>query len=147
MKNELRSELMRRKKAGWAAYNSNRNVIEQARDDELRATLFNSTVLPALNYSSETWSLTRNLENQLRRIQISFERRMFGITLHQQRLNRLHNEDIRSLSKVRDIILHIDQAKHTFAGHLIRRDGGRWLTSVCWEPREKKRHRVRSPPR
>uniref|UniRef100_A0A7I4Z318 Uncharacterized protein n=1 Tax=Haemonchus contortus TaxID=6289 RepID=A0A7I4Z318_HAECO len=64
---------------------------------------------------------------------------MVGITLHQQRLNRLHNEDIRSLSEVRDRILHIDKAKHTFAGHLIRRDDGRWSTSGCWELREKKR--------
>uniref|UniRef100_A0A7I4Y7Y7 Transposase n=1 Tax=Haemonchus contortus TaxID=6289 RepID=A0A7I4Y7Y7_HAECO len=71
---------------------------------------------------------------------------MVGITLHQQWLNRLHNEDIRSLSKVRDIILHIDKAKHTFAGHLIRRNDGRWsATSVCWEPREKKRPRGRPP--
>uniref|UniRef100_A0A7I4YW06 Reverse transcriptase domain-containing protein n=1 Tax=Haemonchus contortus TaxID=6289 RepID=A0A7I4YW06_HAECO len=140
MKNDLKSELMRRKKAGWAAYNSISNVIEHTRDDELRATLFNSTVLPALSCASETWSLTKNLENQLRRMQMSLERRMVGITLHQQRLNRLHNENIRSLSNVRDIILHIDKAKHTFAGHLIRRDDGRWsTTSVCWEPREKKR--------
>uniref|UniRef100_A0A7I4Z5R5 Reverse transcriptase domain-containing protein n=1 Tax=Haemonchus contortus TaxID=6289 RepID=A0A7I4Z5R5_HAECO len=70
MKNDLKSELMRRKKAGWAAYNSIRNVIEHTRDDELRANLFNSTVLPALSYASETWSLTKNLENQLRRIHI-----------------------------------------------------------------------------
>uniref|UniRef100_A0A7I4YHE4 DUF5641 domain-containing protein n=1 Tax=Haemonchus contortus TaxID=6289 RepID=A0A7I4YHE4_HAECO len=51
------------------------------------------------------------------------------MTLHQQRLNRLHNEDIRSLSKVRDIILHIDKTKHSFAGHLIRRDD-RWTMIV-----------------
>ncbi|XGW03556.1 hypothetical protein V3C99_015048 [Haemonchus contortus] len=137
---------MRRKKAGWAAYNSISNVIEHTRDDELRATLFNSTVLPALSYASETWSLTKNLENQLRRMQMSLERWMVGITLHQQRLNRLHNENIRSLSNVRDIILPIDKAKHTFAGHLIRRDDGRWsTTSVCWEPREKKRPRGQPP--
>uniref|UniRef100_A0A7I4YFG4 Reverse transcriptase domain-containing protein n=1 Tax=Haemonchus contortus TaxID=6289 RepID=A0A7I4YFG4_HAECO len=35
MKNDLKSELMRGKKAGWAAYNSIRNVIEHTRDDEL----------------------------------------------------------------------------------------------------------------
>ncbi|XGW34761.1 hypothetical protein V3C99_018633 [Haemonchus contortus] len=141
MKNDLKSGLMRRKKAGWPAYNSIRNVIEHTRNDELRATLFNSTVLPVLSYASETWSLTKNLENQLRRMQISLEHRMVGITLHQQRLFRLHNEDIRSLSRVCNIILHIDEAKHTFAGHPIRRDDGRWSTSVCWEQREKKRPR------
>ncbi|XGW13815.1 hypothetical protein V3C99_000257, partial [Haemonchus contortus] len=58
-------------------------------------------------------------------------------TSHQQRLNRMHNEDIRSLSKVRDIILHIDKTKHTFAGHLIRRDDDRWrTTSVLGSTRE-----------
>ena len=112
----------------------------------MRATLFNSTVLPALCYACETWSLTKNVENQLRRMQASFERRMVGISLHQQRLTRLHNEDIRRMSKVRDIIFHVDKAKHFFAGHVMRRHDGRWsTTTVQWEPRNKKRPRGRPP--
>ncbi|PIO74396.1 hypothetical protein TELCIR_03597 [Teladorsagia circumcincta] len=54
MKNDLKNEIVRRTKAGWIAYNSIRCVIENTGDDELRANLFNSTVLPALCYA---WKL------------------------------------------------------------------------------------------
>ncbi|PIO63159.1 hypothetical protein TELCIR_15254, partial [Teladorsagia circumcincta] len=51
MKNDLKNEVVRRMKAGWIAYNSIRCVIENTRDDDLRANLFNSTILPALCYA------------------------------------------------------------------------------------------------
>ncbi|WKY14659.1 hypothetical protein Q1695_000299 [Nippostrongylus brasiliensis] len=64
MKNDLKPEIERRKRAGWAAYNSIRTVLERASNSKLRADLFNSTVLPALCYACETWSLTRKAEDQ-----------------------------------------------------------------------------------
>ncbi|WKY01105.1 hypothetical protein Q1695_015254 [Nippostrongylus brasiliensis] len=146
MKNDLKPEIERRKRAGWAAYNSIRTVLERASNSKLRADLFNSTVLPALCYACETWSLTRTAEDQLRRVQISIERRMVGMTLRTQRLLRLHNNDVRAMTKVRDIVLHADEAKHIFAGHVIRRNDGRWSTSVIqWRPYDKKRPRGRPP--
>ncbi|WKX94327.1 hypothetical protein Q1695_011520 [Nippostrongylus brasiliensis] len=129
MKNDLKPEIERRKRAGWAAYNSIRTVLERASNSKLRADLFNSTVLPALCYACETWSLTRKAEDQLRRVQISIERRMAGMTLRKQRLLRLHNNDVRAMTKVRDIVLHADEAKHHFAGH--KRPRGR--PSLRWQ--------------
>ncbi|VDO46664.1 unnamed protein product [Haemonchus placei] len=50
MRNGITEELARRRKAGWAAFNSIRSVLEDCiRDCKLRADLFNSTVLPALS--------------------------------------------------------------------------------------------------
>ncbi|WKX88114.1 hypothetical protein Q1695_008048 [Nippostrongylus brasiliensis] len=76
MKNDLKPEILRRKKAGWAAFNSVRGVIGSVKDHALRANIFNSTVLPALCYSCETWTLTKKTEDQLRRIQAALERKM-----------------------------------------------------------------------
>ncbi|VDL68855.1 unnamed protein product, partial [Nippostrongylus brasiliensis] len=73
MKNDLKPEIERRKRAGWAAYNSIRTVLERVSNSKLRADLFNSTVLPALCYACETWALTRKAEDELRRVQISIE--------------------------------------------------------------------------
>ncbi|VDL70901.1 unnamed protein product [Nippostrongylus brasiliensis] len=99
MNNDLKPESERRKKAGWAAYNTIRTVLDRASNSKLRADLFNSTVLPALCYAFETWCLTRRAETQRRSVQISIERRMAGLTFRKQRIIRLHNNGVRAMTE------------------------------------------------
>ncbi|EYC05138.1 hypothetical protein Y032_0084g1798 [Ancylostoma ceylanicum] len=81
MENDIKPEIARRGRSGWAAYNSIKSVLEDTKDQKLRADLFNLTVLPALCYTSVTWALTKIAETQLRSTQISIERRMLGLSL------------------------------------------------------------------
>ncbi|VDO47899.1 unnamed protein product [Haemonchus placei] len=53
--NDVREVLVRRQKAAWAAFGLLKEVTNHLADTELRANLFDSTVLPALCYRSETW--------------------------------------------------------------------------------------------
>ena len=115
-------ELLRRRRAGWAAYGTIKTVIGATQDQKLKAMLFDSTVLPALTYASETWALTKVHENNINTIQAALERRLVGITLRDQRQRGLHNSDIRKRSGVKDILVHINRAKHDWAGHLLRRN-------------------------
>ncbi|KAK6765081.1 hypothetical protein RB195_025133 [Necator americanus] len=46
----------------------------------LRAHLFNTTVLPALNYASETWTFRKQEENAISIIERGIERVMLGVT-------------------------------------------------------------------
>ncbi|KAE9418154.1 hypothetical protein Angca_009722, partial [Angiostrongylus cantonensis] len=46
-------------RAAWGAFKSIEDVVEKTKNSRLRAQLFDSTVLPALTYASETWSLLR----------------------------------------------------------------------------------------
>ncbi|KAK6751408.1 hypothetical protein RB195_003042 [Necator americanus] len=55
MENDLKEELNRRMRAAWAAV---REATDQLTDQDLRAHLFDSTVLPALYYAAETWADT-----------------------------------------------------------------------------------------
>ena len=98
--NDLAPELQRRRKAGWATFGTIRTVTDATNDSRLKSELFNSTVLPALSYGSETWALTKAHENKIKTIQAALERRLVGITLRTQRLHNLHNTDIRSMSGV-----------------------------------------------
>lgn len=125
MKNHLRPEISRRKRAAWAAYNPVRSVVENCSDYELRANIFNSKVLPALCYGCETWTVTKAAEDQLRGVQAALERNMVGISLHLQ-----HNEQIQAMSRVREVILHIDEEKQHFTGHFMRRKDERWSTAT-----------------
>ncbi|EYC04151.1 hypothetical protein Y032_0089g2248 [Ancylostoma ceylanicum] len=129
MENDIKREIARRGRAGWAAYNSVISVLEDTKDQKLREDLFNSTVPPALCYASETWALTKVAETQLRATQISIERRMLELSLRQQKERHLHNSDVRAMSKVHSAVLHADESKHRYAGHLMRCKDGRWRTT------------------
>ncbi|KAK6750334.1 hypothetical protein RB195_002356 [Necator americanus] len=52
-------ELGRRRRAAWGAYKSIEDVVKNTRNTRLRAHLFNTTVLPALTYASETWAFRK----------------------------------------------------------------------------------------
>ncbi|XGW03052.1 hypothetical protein V3C99_014784 [Haemonchus contortus] len=120
MRNDLTGELARRRKARWAAFNSIRSVLEDTRDCKLRADFSNSTVLPALSYAGETWTLTKSLERHFMSTQASIKRRLLGLTLSRQRELKLHNANVRAMSKVKYVLVHVDDAKHRFARHLMR---------------------------
>ncbi|EYB83251.1 hypothetical protein Y032_0339g2957 [Ancylostoma ceylanicum] len=96
MENDIKPEIMRRMGAGKGACNSIESVLKHIKAESY--DLSNSTVLPVLRYASETWALTRIAETQLHSAQISFERRILGLFLCQQREHHLHNWDVRAMS-------------------------------------------------
>ncbi|VDL72061.1 unnamed protein product [Nippostrongylus brasiliensis] len=55
MTTDLSPELGRRTQAAWGASKGVEEVVRKARNTRLRADLFDSTVLPALTYASESW--------------------------------------------------------------------------------------------
>ena len=67
MENDLREELNRRRRAAWAAFGPLKEATDQLTDPELRAHLFDSTVLPALCYAAETWRDTVATSKALRK--------------------------------------------------------------------------------
>ena len=79
MMNDLAPELSRRRRAAWKAYKSIEDVVKRTKNMRLRAHLFDSTVLPALTYASETWTLRKQDERTLNVIQRAIERAMLGV--------------------------------------------------------------------
>lgn len=57
--------------------------------------MYNEYIMPAMTYGSETWKLTKSLENKLRNTQISIERTMVMIT---------PSDHHREQTKIKDII-------------------------------------------
>ncbi|KAH7714504.1 hypothetical protein AAVH_18161 [Aphelenchoides avenae] len=77
----LHCELSRRIKAAWCSFNSISEVLKKLMDPTRRAQLFNSTVLPALLYGCETWTLSESLAKRLRSTQNAMERRVLGVSM------------------------------------------------------------------
>ena len=63
MRNDLVPELRRRKRAAWNAFKSVKEMVKRMKNLQLRTHLFDSTILPALTYASETWALCKQDEN------------------------------------------------------------------------------------
>ncbi|KAK6754105.1 hypothetical protein RB195_013234 [Necator americanus] len=74
MKDNLTPELGKRKRAAWRAYKSIEDVVKKTRNTRLRAHLFNTSVLRALTYASETWALRKQEENAVSVIERSIQR-------------------------------------------------------------------------
>uniref|UniRef100_A0A0K0DG04 Reverse transcriptase domain-containing protein n=1 Tax=Angiostrongylus cantonensis TaxID=6313 RepID=A0A0K0DG04_ANGCA len=95
MMNDLAPELSRRKRAAWGAFKSIEDVVKRTKNTRLRAHLFDSTVLPALTYASETWSLRKQDERSLNVIERAVERTMLGVSRFTQVRDGIRSSDLR----------------------------------------------------
>ncbi|KAK6762585.1 hypothetical protein RB195_023346 [Necator americanus] len=101
MMNDLTPELGRRRRAAWGAYKSIEDVVKKTRNTRLRAHLFNTTVLPALTYASETWAFRKQEENAVSVIERAVERVMLGVSRFTQVRDGIRSSLLRQRSKIR----------------------------------------------
>ncbi|WKX96571.1 hypothetical protein Q1695_012754 [Nippostrongylus brasiliensis] len=104
MTNDLSPELGRRKRASWGAFKSVEEVVRRTKNARLRAHLFDSTVLPALTYASESWALRKQDEHAICVAQRSIERRMLGVTRFIQARDGIRSSELRRQPKIRDAV-------------------------------------------
>ncbi|KAE9414990.1 hypothetical protein Angca_003421, partial [Angiostrongylus cantonensis] len=99
-----------------------------------RTHLFESAVLPALTYASETWML--------------LERTMLGVSLFTQVRDGNRSSDLRQRSKIKDAVLYAKQSKIRWVEHVMRMNDNRWTRALSdWIPLDVKRTAGRSPTR
>ena len=148
MENDLEDELNRRSRAAWAAFGPLREATDHLGNPELRADLFDATVLPALCYAAETWPDTVTTSRKLRTTHRALERCLLKYNRRTQRQAGLRSSDLRRMSRLRDPAEYTWKAKHRWAGHIVRRTDDRWTKRTLeWIPSEVKRPRGRPPKR
>ncbi|KAE9420291.1 hypothetical protein Angca_004987, partial [Angiostrongylus cantonensis] len=103
------------------AFKSIEDVVKRTKNTRLRAHLFDPTVLPALTYASETWSL--------------LERTRLGVSRFTQVRDGIQSSDLRERSKIKDAVLYAKQSNIRWAGHIMRMNDNRWTRAVGdWIP-------------
>ena len=133
-------EIKRRIGMGWSAFGKVSSIMKSKMPLSLKRRVYNQNVLPVIIYGSETWSVTKRLEQKLRTAQRGMERIMLGITWKDKK----RASWIRQQTKVEDILCAIKKRKWTWAGHIYRRTDNRWTKLATeWEPRDGARHRGR----
>uniref|UniRef100_A0A158P5T6 Reverse transcriptase domain-containing protein n=1 Tax=Angiostrongylus cantonensis TaxID=6313 RepID=A0A158P5T6_ANGCA len=148
MMNVLAPELSRTKQAAWGAFKSIEDVVKRTKNTRLRAHLFDSTVLPAITYASETWSLRKQDERSLSVIERAVERTMLGVSRFAQVKDGIRSSDLRQRSKIKDAVLYAKQSKIRWAGHVMRMNDNQWTRAVSdWLPGDVKCTAGRPPTR
>ncbi|KAK6762597.1 hypothetical protein RB195_023355 [Necator americanus] len=148
MMNDLTPELGRRRRAAWGTYKSIEDVVKKTRNTRLGAHLFNTTVLPALTYASETWAFRKQEENAVSVIERAIERVMLGVSRFTQVRDGIRSSLLRQRSKIRDAAAFAKESKIRWAGHVMRFNDNHWTRAVSdWVPRNTKRTTGRPPTR
>ncbi|KAE9417235.1 hypothetical protein Angca_004423, partial [Angiostrongylus cantonensis] len=127
-------------RAAWGAFESIEDVVKRTKNTRLRGHLFDSTVLPALTYASETWSLRKQDERSLSVIERAVERTMLGVSRFAQVGDGIRSSDLRQRSKIKDAVLYAKQSKMRWGAHVMRMNDNRWTRAVSdWILRDVKR--------
>ena len=133
-------EIQRRIMAGWAAYAKHRDIFKSNLAICLKRQVYNSCVLPAMTYGAETWTLTKQAQNNLAAAQTKMERSMLNITYKDRRTNIWVSERTKLIA----IIYTVRKMKWSWAGHINRLKDDRWTSRVTtWRPYDKKRRQGR----
>uniref|UniRef100_A0A158PAM0 COX assembly mitochondrial protein n=1 Tax=Angiostrongylus cantonensis TaxID=6313 RepID=A0A158PAM0_ANGCA len=144
----LSSRAEQKETSGLGAFKSIEDVVKRTKNTRLRAHLFNSMVLPALTYASETWSLRKQDERSLSVIERAVERTMLGVSRFEQVRDGIRSSVLRQRSKIKDAVLYSKQSRIRWAEHVMRMNDNRWTRAVSdWIPRDVKRTAVRPPTR
>ncbi|KAK6752305.1 hypothetical protein RB195_003615 [Necator americanus] len=129
-KNDLKEELNRRMRAAWAAFAAVRAATDQLTNQDLRAHLFDSTVLPALCYAAETWTDTAATSRKLLTTHRSLERCLLKFNRCTQHLAAFRRSDLERVSRLGAPAEYVSKANHRWAAHIMRRIDDRWTKST-----------------
>ncbi|VDM56035.1 unnamed protein product [Angiostrongylus costaricensis] len=91
---DLASELSRRKRVAWGAFESIEDVVKRTKNTRIGAHIFDSTLHPALMYASETWSLRKQDERLLSVIEHAVET-ILGASCFTQAREGIRSSDLR----------------------------------------------------
>lgn len=140
-KDQMTKEINLRIATGWKKYWALKEIMKSKElGMSTKRKIFNSCILPCLTYGCETWTLTKALREKLAVAQRGMERSMTGY----KRQDKIRNNDLRSITKLTDILTRVDQQKWRWTGHMMRDKLGKWSRKVTeWYPRDGKRNRGR----
>ncbi|KAE9416943.1 hypothetical protein Angca_008311, partial [Angiostrongylus cantonensis] len=135
-------------RAAWGDFKCIEDVVKRTKNTRLRAHLFDSTVLPALTYAAETWSLRKQDGRSLSAIERAIERTMLGASCLTQVSDGIRSSDLRHRPIIKDAVLCAKQSMIRWAAHVMCMNDNRWKRAVSdWIPRDVKRTAGRPPTR
>ena len=138
------AEISRRCAQAWQAFGKAKPLFKSDLPISLKRQVFEQCILPVFLYGCETWKTIKRQRSKLIGTQRAMERSLLKIT----RRNRKKNEWIRQQTGVKDVLESAARLKWSWAGHVARKNDGRWTKSVTdWYPRDGVRRKGRQKTR
>ncbi|KAK6758633.1 hypothetical protein RB195_016076 [Necator americanus] len=123
---------------GWEALTSIGDVGKGTTNTLLRAHLFNTAVLPALIYASETWAFRNQEKNVISVMECGIERITLGETRFTQVKEWIRSSLPHQRSKIGEVAAYFKGSKIRWAGHAMHFNDNRWTRAVSdWIPRKR----------
>jgi hypothetical protein len=98
---------------------------------QVRVHIFNAILKPILLYGCETWVLTERLKSKVQAAEMRVLRLIVGVT----RRDRLTNNRIREILKLKPIVEQVEQAQLRWYGHVRRMNQQRDVRRIHdWHP-------------
>jgi len=121
--NSIPKETKNRLRSGSAFYLSVQNLLSSGlQPKNLKIKVYGNIILPVVLYGYETWSLTLREERRLRVFENRMLRRVFGPKRDEvtDEWRKLHNEELRDLYSLHNIVLVAKSRRMRWAGHVAR---------------------------
>ena len=92
----------------------------------LKFKIYRTIIMPVVLYGCETWSLKLREERRLRAFEKSVLRRVFGPKREEvtREWRKLHNEELRDLYSLPNIVRVVKSRRMRWAGHVARMGEG-----------------------
>jgi len=133
--NSIQKEIKSRLKSGNACYYSVQNLLSsRLLSKNLKIKIYRTIILPFVLYGCETWSLTLKEERRQRVFENRVLRRVFGSKRDEVtgEWRKLHNEELRDLYSLINIVRVVKLRRMRWAGHVARMGEGRGVHRVLW---------------
>jgi len=131
--NSIQEEIKSSLKLGNACYYSVQNLLSsRLLSTYLKIKIYRTIILPVVLYGCETWSLTLSEERRLRVFENRVLRRVFGPMRDEVigEWRKLHNEELRDLYSLSNILRVVKSRRMRWAGHVARMVEGRAVHRV-----------------
>ncbi|XP_061647372.1 uncharacterized protein LOC133486367 [Phyllopteryx taeniolatus] len=93
-----------------------------------KLSIYRSIYVPTLTYGHELWVVTERTRSRIQAAEMSFLRRVSGLSLR----GRVRSSVIREDLRVEPLLLHIERTQMRWLGHLIQMPPGRLPGEVFW---------------
>ena len=119
----MEREIDRRIGAASAVMRSlNRSVVvKRELSRKAKLSIYRSIYAPTLTYGHELWVMTERMRSRIQAAEMSFLRRVAGLSLR----DRVRSSDIRERLRVEPLLLRVERSQLRWFGHLVRMPPGR----------------------
>ena len=101
-------------------------VVKRELSRKAKLSIYRSVYVPILTYGHELWVMTERMRSRVQAAEMSFLRRVSGLSLR----DRVRNSDIRERLGVEPLLLHVERSQLRWVGHLVRMPPGRFPGEV-----------------